>query len=403
MFDFNEIIDRKNTNALSVDGFEEYLFSSGESTKAVQNSNLVRMWIADMDFATPVFVREAIRNRLDQKILGYSKIFDQEYYGVFNNWLNKQYGWNIDSEHLQPSAGIIPALYDLVSMLTKEDEKVLILTPSYGYFEKAVLGSSRELVCSALVNVAGKFVINYDEIAKIISDEKVTMCIFCHPHNPTGRDWQIDELERFGQLLIEKNIWIISDEIHCDLLRTGHKHLPMAMVFPGYERIITCMSPSKTFNMAGMMLANIIIPSCEARTLWKRKNNGMVNPLAIAGVQAAYIQGEHYLSCLRNYLDDNFKFLAIYLEKHLPHTRYTIPEATYLAWIDLRYYLEKDQFDDIGLMIAQDAGVLVESGKMFVRDGAGFIRLNLAVPQAVLLEGLERLCGFVNGMNRKKS
>ncbi len=397
MFDFDEIIDRNNTNAISVEGYQDYLFASNSGLKLNEGSGIVRMWIADMDFATPDFVLDAIKKRLDRKILGYSKIFDQEYYEAFNSWLARQYDWQVDSAHVLPSLGIIPALNDLVGLLTNEDEKVLILTPSYGYFEKAVEQSNRKLVCSNLINNDGHFAINYEEIEDIVKDEKVSMCIFCHPHNPTGRLWKEEELTRLGNILIERNIWIVSDEIHCDLLRRGKRHQPLAKHFPDYTRVITCMSCSKTFNMAGMMLANIIIPDDQARTLWLQKNQGMVNPLAIAGVKAAYEHGVQYLNCLQSYLDENFAFLDDYLATHLPLAKFQIPEATYLAWIDLNDYLDDAQKDVIGLDIATKAGVIVEGGDMFVQNGKGFIRLNIAVPKPVLAIGLDWLCRYLNG------
>lgn len=394
MFGFDEVIDRSNTNALSVEGYSEYLFGKKNSGNQCGHKGLIRMWIADMDFATPDFVLEAIKERLERKILGYSMIFDQDYHEAFNRWLKERCDWQVNPEHLQPSPGIVPALYDLVSLLTKEDDKVLILTPSYGPFQKAVLGSNRRLVCSDLVEEDGDYVINYEQIEKIIEDERVTMCIFCHPHNPTGRLWSEAELVRLGGMLASKNIWIISDEIHCDLLRSGKNHLPFAKVLPGYSRIITCMSPSKTFNMAGMMLANIIIPDPMARALWQQKNGGLVNPLAIAGVKAAYSQGEDYLASLKSYLDGNFELLATYLKENLPQVGFKIPEATYLAWLDLSFYLDGTE-GDIGLELANQAGILVESGGMFVQNGDSHIRLNLAVPREVLVAGLERLGGYL--------
>ncbi|MDD3028108.1 MAG: PatB family C-S lyase [Erysipelotrichaceae bacterium] len=395
MFGFDEVIDRSNTNALSVEGYGEYLFGKKSCGQQCIDDGLIRMWIADMDFATPHFVLDAIKERLDRKILGYSMIFDQDYHEAFNSWLKKRCDWQVEPEYLQPSPGIVPALHDLVSLLTKEGDKILILTPSYGPFQKAVLESNRRLVCSDLIEADGNYTINYGQIEKIIEDQRVTMFIFCHPHNPTGRLWSEEELVELGKMLASKDIWIISDEIHCDLLRSGKTHLPFGKVLPGYSRIITCMSPSKTFNMAGMMLANIIIPDPKARALWQKKNGGLVNPLAIAGVKAAYSQGEDYLASLKSYLDGNFELLDAYLKANLPQVGFTIPEATYLAWLDLSFYLDGTK-GYIGLELANQAGILVESGRMFVQNGDNHIRLNLAVPREVLAAGLQRLGSYFN-------
>lgn len=400
MLDFNEVIDRNHTNAIAVEG-PKRLFDEKKIAPGFQG-DLIAMGIADMNFSTPDFIRDAIKSRLDQKILGYTKLFDTKYYDVFNDWLKRQYNWQIKPDQLQLSPGIVPALYQLVELLTKPNEKILIFTPSYGYFQKAVTGCGRELVCCDLLDDDGCYTINYQEIEQLIQDERISMCIFCNPHNPTGRLWQKDELERLGKLLIEKNIWIISDEIHCDLLRTEKRHLPFAKLFPDYSRIITCMSPSKTFNLAGLMLGNVIIPDEMARALWQVKNNGLVNPLAVAGVQAAYSQGADYLEQLKSYLDQNFKLLDRYLQEHLPKAKHRIPEATYLAWIDVSAYLESGQTAKLVQMLVENTGVVVGGADHFVQNGHGHIRINLALPQKRLLEGLERICVFLTELANKK-
>ncbi len=390
-YNFDEIIDRKDTNAMNMDGFREYIFQAPASmTFPYADDEFIRMWVADMEFATPPEIIQAVKDRLDKRIFGYTKVFDPNYYLSFVNWTKQQYDWTFDKEHLVTSPGIIPALNELVAYICKPDEKILIVTPSYAFFKHAADYNHIELICSDLVNRQGYYTLNFDDLAEKAKDEKVTLCIFCNPHNPTGRVWTPEELKRFGDICLANNVWIISDEIHCDLLRNGQVHTPLAKLFPQTDRIITCMAPSKTFNMAGMMFSNVIIPNAALRDVWKARHYSMENPLSITATQAAYQYGGEWLKQLKNYLDDNFAFAKQYLEQHLPEAEFRIPEATYLAWVNIRAYLPQE--DNLPLYFANHAGVLLEGGNMFVANSDGYIRLNVACPRASLAEGLKRIC-----------
>ncbi|MBD8836908.1 MULTISPECIES: MalY/PatB family protein [unclassified Paenibacillus] len=390
-YDFDEIIDRKNTNAMSTDGFKEYIFkASNDMTFPFKDDEFIRMWVADMEFATPPEIIQSVKDRLDKRTLGYTKVFDPDYYLSVVQWTQDHYDWSFQKEHLVTSPGIIPALYELIEYICKPDEKVLIVTPSYAYFKHAVDFNHLELVTSDLVNQQGYYTMDYDDIELKVRDEKVSLCIFCNPHNPTGRVWTPEELSKFGEICLENDVMIISDEIHCDLLRNDMVHTPLAKIFPNTDKIISCMAPSKTFNMAGMMLSNIIIPNDEVRALWKARHYSMENPLSIAATQAAYQHGDEWLRQLKTYLDDNFLFTQQYLENHLPQAVFRVPEATYLAWVDIRAYLPNEE--NMSLYFANNAGVLLEGGSMFVANADGYIRLNLACPRATLEEGLKRIC-----------
>jgi cystathionine beta-lyase len=395
-YNFEEVIDRRNTNALNTDGYKNYIFKDANISLPFRDEEYIRMWVADMEFATPDFVLDAIKQRVDRQILGYSMVFDSAYYEAFAAWTQKMYGWKCEREHLVTSLGIIPALYDLVEYLTKPDEKVLVFTPSYAYFMHAVNRSKRTLVCSDLLNCDENYTMDWDDIRRQTADKKTTLCIFCNPHNPTGRVWTEKELQAFGEIMVENNMWVISDEIHCDLLRSGTIHTPLAKLFPNYTRLITCMSPSKTFNMAGMMFSNIVIPSAELRTLWNSRDDGLRNPLSIAGAQAAYEQGYDWLMQLRAYLDANFSFMSEYLSANLPKAKYQISQSTYLTWVDVNAYFSDITQVSLPLFFAEKAGVLLEGGNMFVQNSDGHIRLNLACPQSVLSEGLKRICETLN-------
>jgi len=389
-YNFDEIVDRRNTNAMSLGGYRNYLFGgSDEFDSDYADDELIPMWIADMEFASPPEVTEAVKKRADHGIFGYSQIFDPSYGKTFLNWSKQYYNWEFETDHLVTSQGVIPALFALVKYICAPDEKVLIMTPSYAFFKLATEGGGLELVTSDLIYKNGEYSIDFDDFRRKAEDEKVSLTIFCNPHNPTGRIWTDDELQRFGEICLENNVMIISDEIHCDLLRTGKSFTPLARLFPESDQIITCMAPSKTFNMAGFMIANIIIPNDELRALWKTKQIPLNNPLSIVAAQAAYTQGHNWLAYLKDYLDGNFDFLKTFLKENLPKAAFEIPGATYLAWVNVGAYLPEEE--NLTLFFANKAGVLLEGDNMFVANGAGHIRLNLACPRTRLHEGLERI------------
>ncbi|MBR6700991.1 MAG: PatB family C-S lyase [Firmicutes bacterium] len=395
MYDFDEIIDRRNTNSMNTDGFRQYIFHADETMEfPYKDEEFIRMWIADMEFAAPDVVIEGIQKRLDKRIFGYSQIFDKEYYNIFSKWCKDRYDWSFPKQELVMSNGIIPALYELVEYICKEDEKVLFLTPSYAYFKYAADHNDKGIVCSDLINKDGYYTIDFEDLEKKASDKKTTLFILCNPHNPSGRVWTKDELESLSQIIQKNDMWVISDEIHCDLLRCNKNHIPLGKIMPDYNKLITCMAPSKTFNLAGLMISNIIIRNEALRKLWLKRHYNFDNPLSIAAAQAAYEKGAPWLEALKEYLDKNFELTKNYLKEHLPKSKFRISEATYLAWVDLNEYFTPEE--DLPMFFAYNAGVLLEGGNMFVQHSDGFIRLNLACPRSVLEEGLKRICEAVN-------
>ena len=395
MYNFDEIIDRQHTNAMNTDGFRDYIFHADDSmTFPYKDEEFIRMWVADMEFATPDVVIDGIRSRLDKRIFGYTRVFENSYYEAFSKWCQNRYGWNFDKNELVMSNGIIPALYELVEYICKPDEKVLFLTPSYAYFKYAADFNRRDYVCSDLRYENGRYSIDFEDFARKAADEKTTLFILCNPHNPSGRVWKREELKKLAEIIEENHLWVISDEIHCDLIRRNRIHIPLGKVMPDYQRLITAMAPSKTFNLAGLMISNIMIRDKKLKEIWLSRHYNFDNPLSIAAAQAAYEKGDVWLEELRVYLDENFRFTGEYLKEHLPKAIYHISEATYLAWVDLNAYFEKDE--NLPLFFAYKAGVLLEGGNMFVQNSDGFIRLNLACPKSVLEEGVKRICEAVN-------
>ena len=393
-YNFDEIIDRQNTNALNTDGFRDYIFKSPAMKFPFKDEEFIRMWVADMEFATPPEIIDAMKARIDRKIFGYTMIFDPAYSKTFLNWTERYYGWRFDPQTLVTSNGIIPALYELVQYICKPDEKVIIFTPAYAYFKHATDFNNIKLVTSRLIDDNGRYIINDDEFKRMAQDEKVRLCIFCNPHNPTGRVWTPEEIKLVGEICLQNDVWIISDEVHCDLLRNGQIHTPMAKLFPESDRIITCMAPSKTFNLAGLMISNIVIPNDNLRAVWKKRHYNFENPISIAAAQAAYHLGHDWLAQLKDYLDANFDFTHDYIKTHLPEANFRISEATYLAWLNISAYLPISE--DYCLFFANEAGVLLEGGDLFVNNSDGYIRLNLACPKLVLEEGLKRICNALN-------
>ena len=235
MYNFDEIIERRNTNAMNTDGFRDYIFHADETMEfPYKDEEFIRMWVADMEFATPDVVIEGIEKRLKNRIFGYTRVFSKDYYDAFALWCQKRYDWDFNRDELVMSNGIIPALYELVDYICEKDEKILFLTPSYAYFKYAADFNDRESVCSDLINHDGYYEIDFEDLEKKASDDKIKLLILCNPHNPTGRVWRKEELERLAHIIEKHQLWVISDEIHCDLMRQKQKHIPLGKVMPTY-------------------------------------------------------------------------------------------------------------------------------------------------------------------------
>ena len=396
-YDFDEIIDRRNTNALNTDGFRGYIFHAGpEKVFPFKDEEFVRMWVADMEFATPPAICQAIKDRVDRRIFGYTMMYDSDYYKAFRQWCLDRYGWDFPEEELCYSPGIIPALYQLVEDLVGKDEKVLTMTPAYGYFLHACEYNGVELVENKLRREDGRFTLDLADLEEKAADPKVKLLLLCNPHNPSGRVWTREELAAVGQIAVKHDLWLVSDEIHCDLVRQGVRHTPMGKVLPDYRKLITCMSASKTFNMAGLMFSDIIIRDAAEREHFRGRDKiaGMLNPLSIAAHKAAYEHCGDWLDQLKTYLDENFRFLDEFLKTELPEAVFQLPEATYLAWVDMSRCLP--DVEDLPGFFANEAGVLLEGGdSLFVGNAKGYIRLNLAMPRSIIATGLMRMRGAI--------
>lgn len=405
-YDFDEIIDRKHTNALNTDGFRGYIFHDfeGKKTFPFKDDEFVRMWVADMEFAMCPAIIQAIKDRADKRIIGYSQVFEPDFYEAYNAWNQKMYGWTYPKEEICFSLGIIPALYTLVDLLLGDHDYAIINTPAYGYFQHPIDERHKHAIHNKLkCDAQGNWTIDFDALEKDASNPFAKLLIWCNPQNPTGRVWTEEELRKVAAIVEKHNLWIISDEIHCDLLRQGVKHIPMAKIMPEYKKLITCTSVSKAFNMAGMMFAEIIIRDKGLRDLYIGTTNAYamnVNPLSIAAHQAAYEHGSEWLDQLKTYLDGNFQFVKDTLDRELPDITFQIPQATYLAWVNMNPYL--GDVEDIPDFMANKAGVLLEGGDaLFVDNAKGYIRLNLAMPRVIVDKGLQRIVKAVKAHQAK--
>ena len=405
-YDFDEIIDRKHTNALNTDGFRGYIFgdTEGKMKFPFKDDEFVRMWVADMEFAMCPDVIQAIKDRADKRIIGYSQVFEPDFYEAYNAWNQKMYGWTYPKEEICFSLGIIPALYMLVDLLLGDHDYAIINTPAYGYFQHPIDERHKHAIHNKLkCDAQGNWTIDFDALEKNASNPFAKLLIWCNPQNPTGRVWTEEELRKVAAIVEKHNLWIISDEIHCDLLRQGVKHIPMAKIMPEYKKLIICTSVSKAFNMAGMMFAEIIIRDEELRKLYISETNTYamnLNPLSIAAHTAAYAKGHDWLDQLKTYLDGNFKLVKETFARELPDITFQIPQATYLAWVNMNPYL--GDVEDIPDFMANKAGVLLEGGDaLFVDNAKGYIRLNLAMPRVIVDKGLQRIVKAVKAHQAK--
>lgn len=325
-YDFDEIIDRKHTNALNTDGFRGYIFgdTEGKMKFPFKDDEFVRMWVADMEFAMCPDVIQAIKDRADKRIIGYSQVFEPDFYEAYNAWNQKMYGWTYPKEEICFSLGIIPALYTLVDLLLGDHDYAIINTPAYGYFQHPIDERHKHAIHNKLkCDAQGNWTIDFDALEKDASNPFAKLLIWCNPQNPTGRVWTKEELRKVAAIVEKHNLWIISDEIHCDLLRQGVKHIPMAKIMPEYKKLITCTSVSKAFDMAGMMFAEIIIRDEELRKLYISETNTYamnLNPLSIAALRPlmlkamiGWISLKHTLMAILNWsrkpLPGNFRVL----------------------------------------------------------------------------------------------
>lgn len=376
-YNFDVLIDRRNTNSM------KWNVDDGE----------LAMWVADMDFQTAPCVSEAIQDVAKFGIFGYSDIPDT-YYESYQNWWVKRHDFKMAKEWMIFSSGVIPAISSIIRKLTTPAEKVLIQSPVYNIFYNSILHNGREVVSSDLLYENGNYQIDFEDLEKKLQDPQTTMMILCNPHNPAGRVWTQEELMKIGHLCYKNHVFVVSDEVHCDLTESGSNYIPFASIDKECEtNSITCLSASKAFNLAGLQSACIVVPSEEIRhKVWRGLNTDEVaepNVFACEATIAAFQYGESWLEELREYISNNKKVAQKYMEEFIPQVSIVPSSATYLLWVDCSTLTPfVNQFCDY---LHNEKGLLISSGSCFGKNGEDFIRINIACPTERMLDGLKRL------------
>ena len=393
-YDFDIPVDRHGTDSLKYDRAE--LFG--------RSPDLLSLWVADMDFKTPDEVIEAIVQRANHGIFGYTDP-GVDYYQAVAAWMRNRHGWEIDPKGILTTPGVVFALAVAVRAYTQPGDAVLYMPPVYYPFAGVIKENGRVLAEAPLVfsEKSGRYAIDFEQFERVAVESGAKLLLFCSPHNPVGRVWRREELERLVQICLEQGITIVSDEIHEDFIRPDHTHIPTASLSPEVADItVTLTSASKTFNLAGLQVANAIFSNERLRrefaTALSITGYNQANTLGIVATKAAYEFGASWLDQLNAYLEGNWALLADFLDERIPELKLVEPEGTYLAWVDCRAL----GLDDRGLkrFILDDAKLWLDQGDIFGKPGSGFIRINIATQKAYLLRALEQLATAVTARRR---
>jgi len=385
-YNFDRVINRKGTDSVKYD-LNGPMFG---------NEDVLPMWVADMDFEVPDFIREAIAERVSHPIYGYT-YRPKRFYEALATWIHRRHGWEIRANTINFSPGIVPALNLCVMGMTEPGDKIVVQPPVYFPFFSAVTNHNRELVYNQLVKHNGQYHMDFDRLEEQFRSG-IKMFFFCHPHNPVGRVWGREELEKLANLCVRYNVLVISDEVHSDLILFGNKHIPLASLGDEISDLtITCVAPSKTFNLAGLYTSAVIIPNPELYKKYSRildvvhvGGGGLFGQVAM---EAAYTHGDDWLDQLIVYLEKNFEVLSKLVQISVPEIVISPLQATYLAWIDFSF-LEKDE-SELKEFVIHQAGLGLNDGPMFGPGGEQHQRMNIATPREVLEEGVVRLTNAV--------
>lgn len=389
--DFDKVLDRRQTNSLKYDS----------AKRRGMPENVLPLWVADMDFKISSYIQEAIMEQAEHGIYGYSET-QEEYSEIVRSWMKRRYDWEVENQWLIKTPGIVFALAMAVKAFTREGDAVMIQQPVYYPFSEVIEDNHRRLIDNTLVREdTGRYHMDFDDFERKIEQEQVKLFFLCNPHNPVGRAWSREELERVGDICQKHHVIVVSDEIHADFTY-GRKHLVFSSLKQEYQDFtITCTSPTKTFNIAGLQISNIFIPNGKLRRLFRHQVNAagysQVNGVGIAACQAAYRHGEVWLEAVLQYIQENIRFVKQYLEEYIPQVKMTEPEATYLVWLDFRALKLCNQ--DLEDLIIKKAGLWLDSGTIFGKAGNGFQRVNVACPRSILETALKSIADAVQSLD----
>jgi cystathionine beta-lyase len=378
-YNFDELVPRRGSNSYKWD-------SAG-------SEDVLPMWVADMDFRTAPAVVEALRKRVEHGIFGYVKV-PTAYYDAIGDWFKRRHSWRVEKDWILFTTGVVPALSAIIKALTHPGDKVLVQAPVYNCFFSSIRNDECEMVANPLIYRNGAYSIDFDDLEKKAADPRVKLLLLCNPHNPAGRVWTRQELTRIGEICLRNDVFVVADEIHCELVYPGHQYIPFASISEDFlHSSVTCTSPSKTFNLAGLQVANIFAANPAVRKKIDKALNVNevceINPFAVEALIAAYNEGEEWLEELRQYLLGNYNYLKRFFEEQLPQFPVLALEGTYLVWVDCSVL--KQSSEEIVKMLLEKEMLWVNEGSMYGEAGEGFIRINIACPRQLLIEGLNRI------------
>ena len=382
-YNFDEIVDRSRTDAVKLDKLKA-LFG---------RDDLIPLWVADMDFKSPPAIIQALQERVLHGVFGYT-LPSEEYTRSIVGWLNRRHDWQVDPLHINFVPGVVKGFAFAIDEFTNEGDKIIIQPPVYHPFRMVTRSLKREVVNNPLILEEGRYRMDFDGLRELASDEKCKMLILCSPHNPGGRVWTADELKELADICYQNNVLVISDEIHSDMALSGQRHIPFAKVSAESEAIsLTLMAPSKTFNIAGIVSSFAVIPNKEIRERYlaylqpRELQQGTL--FAFTATRAAYEECDEWLRQMLDYVEENVRFVDRFLREHIPSIQAMIPEASFLVWRDCRQ-LRLSQRELVRLFV-EKAGLALNDGTMFGREGEGFMRLNVGTSRRILEKALNNL------------
>jgi cystathionine beta-lyase len=390
-YNFDSIIDRRNTNCLKYDFMLE----------RKKRNDLLPLWVADMDFRLPDEILSDIQNAVSHGIFGYSDV-KEDYFKAVQYWFEEEFHWTVQREWLIKTPGVVFAIAQAIKAFTQEGDAVMIQQPVYYPFSECIINNHRKLVNNQLRYNDGKYTMDLEDFENKIIQEKVKLFILCSPHNPVGRVWTEAELNAIGDICLKHNVLIVSDEIHCDFTYPGHHHTIFASLKQEYSmNSITCTSPSKTFNMAGLQVSNIFIPNPELRKAFCHEVNAsgysQLNALGLVACKSAYTKGRPWLNEVKNYIEGNLSYVRSFLKEKLPEIKLVEPEGTYLIWLDCSELgINYKELEDL---VIDKANLWLDGGIIFGKDTALFERINIACPRSIVEEALNRLERAIHGIS----
>lgn len=382
-YDFDKVFPRRGSNSCKWD--------------SAANAEVLPMWVADMDFQVAPKITEALHRRVEHGIFGYTHV-PESYYDAVINWFARRHNWNMLPDWIVYLPAVVPALSVTIKALAKPGDNILIQGPVYNHFYSSIANNGCNALSSSLLYADNTYTIDFDDLERKAADPKTSLMILCNPHNPAGRVWTREELMHIGEICIRHGVTVVADEIHCELVMPGHTYVPFASISEDFLlHSVTCVSPSKAFNIAGLQIANIVCADAKWREKIMRAININevcdVNPFGIEAVQAAYNESEDWLEQLLEYLHGNYLFMQEFCSKYLPEFPLTVLEGTYLVWMDCSAIgmpsanLEQELVDKNKLWL--------NAGTMYGPEGEGFMRWNIACPRKTLTDGLQRFVQFV--------